>query len=71
MEDMENRRTYTAIVHEEGGGYWAEVAGLPGCFTEADTLDELKVNLREAIGLYLESPDELYDESATTMQVAL
>ena len=68
---MENRRTYTAIVHEEGGGYWAEVAGLPGCFTEADTLDELKVNLREAIGLYLESPDELYDESATTMQVAL
>ena len=68
---MENRRTYTAIVHEEGGGYWAEVAGLPGCFTEADTLDELKVNLREAIGLYLESPDELYDESASTMQVAL
>ena len=71
MEGMEKHRTYTAIVHEEGGGYWAEVAGLPGCFTEADTLDELKANLREAIGLYLESPDELYDESATTMQVAV
>lgn len=37
------------IVHEaEEGGYWAEVPAIPGCATEADTLDELKRNLREA-----------------------
>ena len=31
---------YNAIIHEaEEGGYWAEVPDLPGCVTEADTLD--------------------------------
>ncbi len=47
-------KKYTVIVHEEDGGYWAEVPALPGCYTEADTLDELKANVREAIDLYLE-----------------
>jgi predicted RNase H-like HicB family nuclease len=38
------------IVHEaEEGGYWAEVPAIPGCATEADTMEELKRNLREAI----------------------
>ena len=46
---------YKAIVHpEEGGGYWAEVAGLPGCFTQGDTLDELYHNLKEAIACHLD-----------------
>ena len=35
----------------------AEVPELPGCLTEADTLDELRDNLREAISLYLEDED--------------
>lgn len=40
----------TATVYPaEEGGYWAEVADLPGCITEADTLDELVINLNEAI----------------------
>lgn len=40
----------TAYVHPaEEGGYWAEVPALPGCVTEADTLDALVVNLNEAI----------------------
>ena len=39
-----------AIVHEaEEGGYWAEVPAIPGCATQAETLDELMRNLREAI----------------------
>ena len=46
---------YTAIVHEAAeGGYWAEVPDLPGCVTEADTLDELKEMLKDAITGYLE-----------------
>ena len=29
-----------AIIHEaEEGGYWAEVPALPGCFTQAETLE--------------------------------
>ena len=39
-----------AIIHDaDEGGYWAEVPVLPGCFTEGDTLDEVKKNLKEAI----------------------
>ncbi|MCW1923789.1 type II toxin-antitoxin system HicB family antitoxin [Luteolibacter arcticus] len=39
-----------AIIHEaEEGGFWAEVAALPGCFTQGETLEEVDVNLHEAI----------------------
>lgn len=45
---------FKAIVHgAEEEGYWAKAPALPGCYTEADTMEELKVNLREAIELYL------------------
>ena len=46
---------YKAVVHPEvEGGYWAEVAGLPGCFTQGNTLDELYSNLKEAIACHLD-----------------
>jgi predicted RNase H-like HicB family nuclease len=42
------------IVHEaEEGGYWAEVPGLPGCFSQGETREELMANIREAIEGYL------------------
>lgn len=45
-----------AIVHPaEEGGYWAEVPALPGCHTQAETIEDLRVNLQEAISLYLEA----------------
>jgi predicted RNase H-like HicB family nuclease len=38
------------VVHEaEEGGFWAEVPAIPGCATEGETMDELMVNLRDAI----------------------
>ena len=42
------------IVHEEDGGYWAEVPALPGCFTQADTREELLANIRDAAEGWLE-----------------
>jgi len=46
---------YKAVVHTEvEGGYWAEVAGLPGCFTQGETLDEIYRNLTEAIACHLD-----------------
>ena len=63
--------TYNVIVHSaEGGGYWAEVPDLPGCFTEADTLDELNANLHEAISLYLEDAPQTLEHSSM-MQVSV
>ena len=42
--------TLQAVVHKaEEGGYWAEVPSIPGCATQGETMDELMVNLREAI----------------------
>jgi predicted RNase H-like HicB family nuclease len=38
------------VVHEaEEGGYWAEVPAIPGCVSQAETLEELDENIREAI----------------------
>ena len=38
------------IVHKaEEGGYWAEVPSIPGCATQGETVDEIEVNIREAI----------------------
>ena len=39
----------TAIIRpEEAGGFSAEVPALPGCFTQGETIDEVRANLREA-----------------------
>jgi predicted RNase H-like HicB family nuclease len=57
--------TLKAIIHTaEEGGFWAEVPALPGCLTQAETLDELKVNLREAIQLWLSVDDEVTESRA-------
>lgn len=58
--------TLKAIIHTaEEGGFWAEVPALPGCLTQADTLDELKANLREAIELWLSVDDAVTETNAT------
>jgi predicted RNase H-like HicB family nuclease len=45
-----NMGKYTVVVHEDPeGGYWGEVPALPGCYSQGDTIDELKDNIREAI----------------------
>lgn len=49
-------RTFTAYVQldPESGLYVAIVPGLPGAHTQAETLDELRENLREVVELCLE-----------------
>ena len=38
------------IIHEDPqGGYWAEVPDIPGCVTEAETLEELEQMVRDAV----------------------
>ena len=42
---------YSVVIEEDrlDGGYIAYVPSLKGCYTQADTLDELKANIIEAI----------------------
>lgn len=43
------------IERDEEGMYVASVPELPGCHTDAESLDELMVGIREAIELSLEA----------------
>lgn len=47
--------TFTYIIEQdEDGLYVADVPALPGCHTQAKSLDELKERVLEAIHLYLD-----------------
>ena len=39
-------------LHKAANGYWAEVPALDGCFSQGETLDELKMNIKEAINAW-------------------
>ena len=46
---------FTVVIHEdEDTGFWAEVPALPGCYSQGENIDELMVNVREAITGVLE-----------------
>jgi predicted RNase H-like HicB family nuclease len=49
-----SREFSVVIERDEEGYYVASVPALPGCHTQADSLDELMDRIREAIALCLE-----------------
>lgn len=52
------KRVLTVVIEKDvDGGYIASVPQLPGCFSQGETMDELRENIREAIDLYLEDAD--------------
>jgi predicted RNase H-like HicB family nuclease len=38
----------------EEGGFWGQVPSMPGCYSQGETIDELMLNIREAIELWQE-----------------
>jgi predicted RNase H-like HicB family nuclease len=49
------QRSFDVLVERDEEGYYvASVPTLPGCHTQAKSLDELDLRIREAIQLYLE-----------------
>ena len=48
--------SYSVFYEQDSdGGFVAFVPSLPGCHTQGETLEEAERNVKEAIGLYLES----------------
>lgn len=48
-------RDYPIVIERDVAGYYvASVPSLPGCHTQARSLDELVERIKEAITLYLE-----------------
>jgi len=55
---------YPAVFHQaepDETGYWIEFPDLPGCFSQGDTLDLSMEYAKEALGLYLDQSDDLYE----------
>ena len=61
---------FDVVVHKENNGYWAEVPALKGCFTQGDTLEEITVNIKEAILAWL-SVDVQTDNGGEVISIAL
>ncbi|MEH1944380.1 MAG: type II toxin-antitoxin system HicB family antitoxin [Nostoc sp.] len=56
------KREFNVIIERDADGYFvASVPNLPGCHTQAQTLDELMERIREAIELCLEFEEEQQD----------
>lgn len=55
--NMTTQKTFTAIVERDPESGWliGEATELPGCYTQAPDLPSLKINLREAIAVYLQT----------------
>lgn len=53
-----DREFHVVIERDSEGYYVASVPTLPGCHTQARSLDELSERVKEAIGLYLEVEGE-------------
>ena len=52
-------REFTVMIEKDEDGYYvASVIELPGCHTQAKSLDELVTRIKEAIELYLEVEKE-------------
>lgn len=49
---------YHFKIHKEGKGYWGECVELKGCMSQGDNLVDLKNNLKEALDLYLDEPED-------------
>jgi predicted RNase H-like HicB family nuclease len=52
---VKSKRQFDVVIEKDSDGYLvAWVPALPGCHTQARSLDELTTRIRDAIELYLE-----------------
>ncbi len=62
--------SYAVVIHEEPeGGFWAEVPALPGCYSQAETVEELLENIREAMSGVIEVLREQGRETIRVLEV--
>ena len=56
--------------HEDPkSGFWAEVPALPGCYSQGETVDVLKHNIREAIAEVVDVLREQGREPDSNIQI--
>lgn len=63
-------KKYSVIIHEDpDGGFWGEVPALPGCYSQGETVEELRKNIREAIAGVLEVMNEDGGQPESNIQI--
>ncbi len=60
---------FNVVLHKEDNGYWAEVPALKGCYTQGDSIEEVKENIKEAITAWLSV--DVGDSDGEVISVAL
>ncbi len=64
LEDGIMGKTYDVIIElDEDGYYVGSVPLLPGCHTQARSIDDLLIRIKEAIGLYLKVKEEQKEDT--------
>jgi predicted RNase H-like HicB family nuclease len=48
----------SVVIEKDENGYYAYCPQLKGCQTQGDSLEEIKVNIQEAVELYLSTLSE-------------
>ena len=63
-------KQFTAVVERDAdtGLYVGYVPGLPGAHTQAESLDELNLNLREVVAMLLEDGDRALEAEFVGIQ---
>ncbi len=60
---------FDVVIHKEDNSYWTEVPALKGCFTQGETIEEIKKNIKEAITAWLSV--DIPDDGNEIISVAL
>jgi predicted RNase H-like HicB family nuclease len=72
MIRKQQQEFYVVIERDEDGIYVGEVLQLRACYSQGDTIDELMINIKEAIELCLEDQaDEQVSEFVGVQKVTL
>lgn len=58
MNETDPREFNVVVERDEDGLFVASVPGLPGCHTQAPTMEELRTRVKEAIELCLEAQSD-------------
>jgi predicted RNase H-like HicB family nuclease len=65
-------KRYTAIFERDESGVWlARVPSIRGCHTYGRTLEQARIRLREALGLWIDRPDQALIEEEIRLPAEL
>ena len=66
-----NKLNFPVIVEQDEDGYFAFCPSLQGCYTQADSYEEIMANIKDAISLHIEDRILSGEELPKLRQISL